>query len=133
MSVYIANDLIGLVGWAPPCEHPAPVTPFRVIYQAGKASVRHYRAIGRPHLTPIILVYALIRQPFILDLQPGNSVVETLTGQGFEVFFVDWLPPTAENSWRGLEAYVSRDLANAVHEAVTSRSFGVRNVLLPSC
>ena len=61
-----------------------------------------------------MLVYALIKRPFILDLEHGNSVIESLTRQGFEVFLVDWLPPTPADSWRGFDAYVNHDLANAV-------------------
>ena len=93
---------------------PAPVTPCGIIYEGGKASVRHYAALGRPRHIPIVLVYALIKRPFILDLQHGASVIESLTGYGFEVFLIDWLPPTPTDSWRGFDAYVNQDMANAV-------------------
>jgi poly[(R)-3-hydroxyalkanoate] polymerase subunit PhaC len=98
----------------PPLDDPSPVTPYRVIYEGGKASVRHYAAVGQARETPIVLVYALIKRPFILDLQRGNSVIESLTRQGFDVFLIDWLPPTSADSWRGFDAYVNQDLANAV-------------------
>ena len=75
-------------------DDPPPVTPYRVIYQSGKASVRHYAAAGPRRNTPIVVVCALIKRPFILDLQHGNSVIESLTRQGFEMFLIDWLPPT---------------------------------------
>jgi hypothetical protein len=70
---------------------PAPVTPYRVIYQGGRLSLRHYRTAGSVCSTPIMLVYSLIKRPFVLDLAPGNSVVENLTRQGFEAFLTDWL------------------------------------------
>jgi polyhydroxyalkanoate synthase subunit PhaC len=41
-------------------------------------------------------------------------VIETLTKQGVEVYFIDWLPPTRADSWRGFDAYINGDLANAV-------------------
>ena len=94
---------------------PPSLTPYRVIYRSGKASVRHYRAVEPRRRIPIVLVYALIKRPFVLDLEPGRSVVEGLTRQGFEVFLIDWLPPNAADSWRGFDAYVNQDLANAVH------------------
>jgi pimeloyl-ACP methyl ester carboxylesterase len=59
-------------------------------------------------------VYSLIKRPFILDLQPGRSVVEALTKQGFEVYMIDWVPPSRTDSWRGFDAYVNGGLANAV-------------------
>lgn len=93
---------------------PPPVTPYSVIYEGGKVSLRHYRAPNRIHATPIILVYALIKRPFVLEMQPGKSVVESLLKQGFEVYLTDWIPPTKEDAWRGFDAYVNQDLANAV-------------------
>jgi len=94
---------------------PPPLTPYRVIHRGGKASVRHYKAVGPRHQVPIVLVYALIKRPFVLDLERGRSVVEDLTRQGFEVFLIDWLPPNAADSWRGFDAYVNQDLDHAVH------------------
>ena len=93
---------------------PPPVTPYEVIYEGGKVSLRHYRAQNRIHATPIVLVYALIKRPFVMDLQPGKSVVEALLKQGFDVYLTDWIPPTKEDAWRGFDAYVNHDLANAV-------------------
>ena len=94
---------------------PPSLTPYRIIYRSGKASVRHYGAVGPRRQIPIVLVYALIKRPYVLDLDSGRSVVEDLTRQGFEVFLIDWLPPNAADSWRGFDAYVNQDLANAVH------------------
>jgi len=93
---------------------PPPVTPYDVIYEGGKVSLRHYHAPNRIHATPIVLVYALIKRPFVMDLQPGKSVVESLLKQGFDVYLTDWIPPTKEDAWRGFDAYVNGDLANAV-------------------
>jgi polyhydroxyalkanoate synthase len=60
-------------------QDPPRVTPYRVIYEGGRLSLRHYRAAGSGCSTPIMLVYSLIKHPFVLDLAPGNSVVENLT------------------------------------------------------
>ena len=93
---------------------PPAVTPYQVVYEGGKVSLRHYRARNRIHATPIVLVYALIKRPFVLDLQPGKSVIEILLKQGFDVYMTDWQPPTRADAWRGFDAYVNQDLANAV-------------------
>lgn len=95
-------------------EDPPGVTPYEVIAENGKARLRYYRAVGTPHTTPILIVYALIKRPYILDLQSGSSLVESLTKQGFEVYLIDWLPPTQADSWRGFDAYVNQDLHNSV-------------------
>jgi polyhydroxyalkanoate synthase len=109
-------------------EDPSPTTPYTVIYEGGKLRLRHYQAVGKPQATPLLIVYALIKRPFILDLQPGNSVVENLTRQGFSVYLTDWIPPTASDTWRGFEAYVNGDLDKAVH--VVREHAGVENISL---
>ena len=95
-------------------EDPPSVTPYEVVYEAGKIRLRHYRAVGTPQPMPLVLVYALVKRPYILDLEPGRSVVENLTRQGFEVYLTDWIPPTRADTSRGFDAYVNDDLAKAV-------------------
>lgn len=104
-------------GWSdafPVHEDPPSTTPFAVVTEHGKLRLRYYPAHGHAQPTPVLLVYALIKRPFILDFQPGRSVVETLTQRGFSVYLTDWLPPTAADTWRGFDAYVNEDLAHAV-------------------
>jgi poly(3-hydroxyalkanoate) synthetase len=96
-------------GWSevfPVQEDLPPTTPFEVIAEHGKLRLRYYRAQGNPQPTPLLLVYALIKRPFILDLQPERSVVETLTRQGFTVYLTDWISPTPDDLERGFGAYV---------------------------
>ncbi|MEW6297783.1 MAG: alpha/beta fold hydrolase [Thermodesulfobacteriota bacterium] len=113
-------------------EDPPPTTPYEVVYEGGKVRLRHYRAAGTPRSTPLLVVYSLIKRPFILDLQPGRSVIETLTKQGFEVYLIDWIPPTRADSWRGFDAYVNSDLANSVR-AIQIREDVERVSLLGYC
>jgi polyhydroxyalkanoate synthase subunit PhaC len=93
---------------------PSPVTPYQEVFRSGKLRLRHYTAVGRPHRTPVLLVYALIKRPFVLDMQKGRSVIEFLTRAGFDVFLTDWIPPTAADTWRGFDAYVNGDLKAAM-------------------
>jgi polyhydroxyalkanoate synthase len=95
-------------------EDPPPVTPYEVIYAARKMRLRYYRATGQSRPIPLLLVYPLIKRPYILDLVPDKSVVQSLSGQGIDLYLTDWIPPTRSDSWRGFEAYVNGDLDNAV-------------------
>jgi len=95
-------------------EDPPPTTPFEVLYEGGRLRLRYYRPVGKPLSTPLLIVYALIKRPFILDLQPGVSVIDNLTRQGIPVYLTDWLPPTPADAWRGFDAYVNGDLVSAV-------------------
>ncbi len=101
-------------GFGTAASDPPPVTPSRVIYEGGKVRLRHYAPAEPTHRTPLLLVYSLIKRAFILDLYPGRSVIENLVGQGFDVYLIDWVPPTPADTWRGFDAYVNQDIANAV-------------------
>jgi poly[(R)-3-hydroxyalkanoate] polymerase subunit PhaC len=115
-------------GFGTPAEDPPAATPYSVIYEGGKVRLRHYEARGAAQRTPILLIYSLIKRPFILDLQPGRSVVENLTGQGFDVYMIDWIPPAPADSGRGFDAYVNEDVGNAVRAVQIHR--GVEQVSL---
>jgi len=94
---------------------PPPATPSDIVYEGGKVRLRHYHARGPVrHRTPLLLIYALIKRPFILDLMPGKSVVEKLTKAGFDVYLTDWIPPNDDDTWRDFNAYVNGDVANSV-------------------
>jgi polyhydroxyalkanoate synthase len=112
----------------PLTDDPPPVTPYDIVYEGSKVRLWHYRAVGPSHSTPLLLVYALIKRPYILDLLPDRSVVQTFVRQGFNVYLTDWIPPTHMDRWRGFDAYVNGDLVNAV-QAVQVRA-GVERVFL---
>jgi len=104
----------GLSDTYPIEDDPPPYTPYTVVYEGGKVRLRHYRARGTRHATPLLLCFAPIKRPYILDLMAGRSVVEALINNGLELYMIDWIPPTRADSWRGFDAYVNQDLANAV-------------------
>jgi poly(3-hydroxyalkanoate) synthetase len=107
---------------------PPAVTPYDVVYEGGKVRLRHYRAAEPSQSTLVLLVYALLKRPYLLDLLPDRSVVQTFVKQGFHVYLTDWIPPTDADRWRGFDAYVNGDLATAVR-AVQARA-GVERVSL---
>jgi poly[(R)-3-hydroxyalkanoate] polymerase subunit PhaC len=80
------------------------LTPKEVVWTKNKASLYHYlpRRQHR-HRTPLLLIYALINRPYILDLYPGNSFIEHMVQKGFEVYLLDW------GSWGPEDVDVSLD------------------------
>lgn len=113
-----------------PIEHdPSGATPFEIVHESELLRLRHYRARGRGHRIPLVLVYALIKRPFILDLLPGRSVVESLTRGGFEVYLTDWIPPRRADSWRGFDDYINCELHDAVRAVQRRCATGQVNML----
>jgi len=65
-------------------------TPHVTLWRYDRVSLRRYRAgmnDGRP---PLLLVPSLINRSHIWDLRPGDSFVEGLLADGYDVFLIDW-------------------------------------------
>lgn len=97
-------------------DMPIGVTPRDVVWTHRKTTLYRYRSDQRRHATPVLLVFALINRPMIFDLRPGNSFVEFLLKQGFDVYLIDWGVPGDEDADMGLEEYVLDELASGVRE-----------------
>ncbi len=82
-------------------------TPKEVIWTKNKAKLYHYEPTTQKIFpVPILLIYALINRPYVLDLMPGNSLVEFLVGKGFDVYMLDWGTPGDEDKNLSFENYV---------------------------
>ncbi|WP_137288749.1 class III poly(R)-hydroxyalkanoic acid synthase subunit PhaC [Natronorubrum halophilum] len=98
-------------------------TPSEVVYEENKLKLLHYEPMTEEqHDIPILIVYALINKPYILDLQPNRSVVQTLLEAGFDVYLIDWGEPSRLDRSLSLDDYVNRYIDNCVDE-VRERSW----------
>jgi poly[(R)-3-hydroxyalkanoate] polymerase subunit PhaC len=93
-------------------------TPRDVVWSHRATTLYRYRSSQRRHPVPLLLVFALINRPDIFDLRHGNSFVEYLLSEGFDVFLVDWGVPGEEDDDMGLDTYVCDELNWAVRETL---------------
>jgi polyhydroxyalkanoate synthase len=83
------------------------LTPRDVIHRRGTLQLYHYRAMSdEVYRIPVLLIMSLVSKPYILDLTPGQSLVEYLLQQGFDVYMIDWGVPRPEDSRLRFEDYV---------------------------
>ena len=94
------------------------VTPRDVVWTHRKTTLYRYRSNQRRHPVPLLLVFALINRPDIFDLRPGNSFVEFLLDEGFDVFLLDWGVPGDEDADMGLDSYVLDELPWGMRETL---------------
>lgn len=94
-------------------------TPRQAIWHLNKATLYRYTPVVPPekrHPVPLLLVFALMNRPAILDLRPGNSFVEWMVQQGYDVYLLDWGAPGPEDAHLGFEDYVLEYLPRAVRK-----------------
>ena len=97
-------------------------TPSEVVYEENKLELLHYESqTDEQHGVPILITYALINKPFILDLQPDRSVVRRLLEAGHDVYLVDWNEPSRLDQHLTLSDYINRYIDNCV-DVVRERS-----------
>ncbi|MEZ5550626.1 MAG: alpha/beta fold hydrolase [Pseudomonadales bacterium] len=96
---------------------PVGLTPKDVIYQRGTLRLYHYHAqTDEVYRIPVLLVMATTNKAFVFDLAPGQSMVEYLLRQGFDVFVIDWEAPTPEERGLKLEDYTQDFLPTCVRK-----------------
>jgi polyhydroxyalkanoate synthase subunit PhaC len=94
---------------------PLGVTPKETIHASGTLKLHHYKPLADSvYRVPVLIVTSLVNQPYILDLVPGQSMVEHLLRQGFDVYLIEWGRPRREHSTLTLEDHVLRLLPECV-------------------
>jgi polyhydroxyalkanoate synthase len=98
-------------------------TPADVVYQNRTLRLLRYRrTTPASHREPLLLCYALVNRPYILDLQPGKSVVERYLTQGFDVYLIDWGTPSDADHKLTIEHYVDDRLGQVVERVCAEAS-----------
>lgn len=94
-------------------------TPKEVIWTKNKAKLYRYQpAIKKTNKVPILMIYALINKPYILDLYPGNSLIEHLTDKGHDVYLIDWGTAGHEDRHMKLDDYIVDYIPRAVNKVL---------------
>lgn len=82
-------------------------SPFEVVEARGIFRLLHYhRPPGKPLPTPVLIVYAFINRPYVLDLSPETSVVKGYLEDGLDVYMIDWGYPRPADKYLDIEDYV---------------------------
>jgi polyhydroxyalkanoate synthase len=90
-------------------------TPHDVVYEEDSLKLLRYTNEHEiDYREPILVCFALVNRPTILDLQPRRSVIRQLLKRGFDVYMIDWGIPTAADRTLRLQDYVCGFLGNVV-------------------
>lgn len=97
-------------------------TPKELIWTLNKARLYRYVPVvpeEQRHPVPLLLVFALMNRPYILDLRPGHSFVEFMVKSGYDLYLLDWGAPGIEDKNLKFDDYTLDYLPRAIRKLKT--------------
>jgi polyhydroxyalkanoate synthase len=105
-------------------------TPRDAIFRIEGTVLWRYRATAPDAgLPPLLICYALVNRPTMLDLQPDRSLIRGLLARGLDVYLVDWGYPDAGDRGLALDDYVERYLGACLDHVRDARGVPAVNLL----
>ncbi|MFD0738009.1 class III poly(R)-hydroxyalkanoic acid synthase subunit PhaC [Lysobacter koreensis] len=94
------------------------------VWRDGKVVLYRFRGAHAPSAkVPLLICYALVNRPYMVDLQADKSIVRGLLERGEDVYVLDWGYPDRSDRYLELEDYIQRFLGGAVDHL--RRTFGL--------
>ncbi len=91
------------------------VTPKQEVYREDKVVLYHFQSQAENLFNiPILIVYALVNRPYIVDLQEGRSLVANLLNLGLDIYLIDWGYPNQDDRWLTIDKYINGYINNCV-------------------
>ncbi|MCL1633859.1 class III poly(R)-hydroxyalkanoic acid synthase subunit PhaC [Luteimonas sp. SX5] len=100
------------------------------VWRDGKVAL--YRFVGEKTPTakvPLLISYALVNRPYMVDLQADRSIVKGLLARGEDVYVIDWGYPDRSDRFLTLEDYIERFLGGAVDHLRRAHGLDAINLL----
>lgn len=94
-------------------------TPKQLVWSLNKARLYRYTPVvpeEKRHKLPLLLVFAIMNRPHVLDLRPGHSFVEYMVERGYDVFLLDWGIPGIEDRNHTYDDYALQYLPRVVRK-----------------
>jgi polyhydroxyalkanoate synthase len=90
-------------------------SPKEEIYREDNLVLYHFTPmVDQPFRVPILIVYALVNRPYMVDLQEDRSLVRNLLKLGMDVYLIDWGYPARADRFLTLDDYINGYINNCV-------------------
>ena len=96
------------------------VTAKEEVWRDGKVVLYRFRGDNAPGESrptakvPLLICYALVNRPYMVDLQDDRSLVKNLLALGEDVYLIDWGYADRSDRFLTLEDYIERFIDGAV-------------------
>ena len=100
------------------------------VWRDGKVVL--YRFVGEHKPTakvPLLIAYALVNRPYMVDLQADRSLVKGLLARGEDVYIIDWGYPDRSDRFLMLDDYINRFIGGAIDHLRRSSGLDAINLL----
>lgn len=109
----------------------------RAVWSYGKTTLYRYAPLtgsgvavrAAKHARPILICFALVNRPYILDLQPDRSLVRRLLEAGHTIYLIDWGDADETERCTDLEDYLERHLAGCVAHVLQTHRLAALDLL----
>ncbi|MFT5112133.1 MAG: polyhydroxyalkanoate synthase [Parasphingorhabdus sp.] len=105
------KQLPGNFNGATASECVASISSAKLYYYPGKSE--------HQCKTPLLIIYALVNRPYMLDLEPGRSFIANLLEEGLPVYLLDWGYPDVTDQFLSLHDYIFDFIDEAVDQVTT--------------
>ncbi|MDP9089357.1 MAG: class III poly(R)-hydroxyalkanoic acid synthase subunit PhaC [Pseudomonadota bacterium] len=100
------------------------------VYAENKLQLYRYAPLARSaKLPPLLICYAMVNRPYMLDLQPDRSLIRELLLLGVDVYLLDWGYPDGADRFTPLEEYICGWLGRCVAFILGQNSIDRLNLL----
>ena len=100
------------------------------VWRDGKVALYRFRGDTTPTAkVPLLISYALVNRPYMVDLQSDKSIVRGLLARGEDVYIIDWGYPDRSDRFLTLEDYIERFLGGAVDHLRGTHQLDAINLL----
>ena len=78
---------------------------------------------------PLLIVYALVNRPYMMDLQEDRSLIRGLLAEGLDVYLIDWGYPDGADRFTTLADYIDDYIAGCVDQILSTHRLERLNML----
>ena len=100
------------------------------VWRDGKVVLYRYRGERAPTArVPLVISYALVNRPYMVDLQQDKSLVRGMLERGEDLYILDWGYADRSDRYLELEDYIQRFLGGAIDHVRQAHRLEAVNLL----
>ncbi|MBF0286355.1 MAG: class III poly(R)-hydroxyalkanoic acid synthase subunit PhaC [SAR324 cluster bacterium] len=114
-SEFIENFKAGIENLATMGPVKIATSEKETVYRDGRVQLYHYKPLQKKICpVPVLISYALVNRPTMLDLQEDRSLIRNLLNEGMDVYMIDWGYPDRSDRYLTLGDHIEGFIGGCV-------------------